>query len=304
MYRRREFVAGGVGAAATLALGAAFWKDVVGERRRRRQGAPAQAHRGLRALRQAQRRRRRGARWLHRPARGARRASACPARGYDWHRASDGSATFPTKRRRLDPGVQLRGAARWRGGHALRPRRPDPGRLPDPGRHHPELRRRPDAVGHVALVRGVRGGPRVGVRPHRPQQGARARRDGRVQARGRGGGPARAARVHDRGPDRRRVLPLHAAAVAVAGRGPAGDGQGRPRRRRGVGRRARPVRPQGRRSGARSRASPSSAAPRASGSTAAPSTCRPPPTRASTPTTRAAAGWRSSTTAWPRATRR
>ena len=29
MYRRREFVAGGVGAAATLALGAVFWKEVV-----------------------------------------------------------------------------------------------------------------------------------------------------------------------------------------------------------------------------------------------------------------------------------
>ena len=119
--------------------------------------------------------------------------------------------------------------------------------------------------------------------------GAGARRDGRVQARGRRGGPARAARLPHRGPDRRRVLPLHAAALARPRRGPARAGEGRAAAARSSGWRC-PIRSRGARAhpppGAGHHAS--SPAPRASGSTAARSTWPPPATRASTPTTRVA----------------
>ena len=40
-------------------------------------------------------------------------------------------------------------------------------RLPDPLRHDPELLRRRHALGHLALLRGGRGRPRLGVRPER-----------------------------------------------------------------------------------------------------------------------------------------
>ena len=99
-------------------------------------------------------------------------------------------------RRRLDPGLELRGARRRRrrrGRHPLRPARADPGGLPDPRRHERQLLRGAHAVGHLALVRGGGRGARVGVRPARAQARRGPARARRVQARGRGGGPARAA---------------------------------------------------------------------------------------------------------------
>ena len=63
------------------------------------------------------------------------------------------------QRRRLDPRHQLRvggGRRRRHLGDPLRGRRDDHGRVPHPRRHHAQLRRRPDAVGHVAVWRGGR----------------------------------------------------------------------------------------------------------------------------------------------------
>ena len=115
---------------------------------------------------------------------------------------------------------------------------------------------------------------------------------GRVQARGRRGGPARAAGVPDRGPWRRLPLPLHAPPLA----------EPRPRKARGGGgaaerlasswrevpdpSRRRPPPP-----ASRCPAPPGSPAARASGSTAAPSTWPPRRTTGCTPTTRAGATW-------------
>ena len=235
----------------------------------------------------------------------ARGTERVPGTGYDWHKASDGSATFPTE----DGGwilvsnseEQRGGAGAMRFGRRRADRATPTGSWTAPRRTAPGG---PTPWATWLSCEEYEEGRVWECDPTGRAQGARARRDGRVQARGRGGGPARAPRVHDRGPDRRCVLPLHAPAVAVADRGPAGDGQGR----RAAARWSGSTCPTGwrarSRSGARSRASPSSGAPRASGSTAAPSTCRPPPTRASTPTTLAASGCRSSTTAWPRAMRR
>ena len=77
--------------------------------------------------------------------------------------------------RRLGARLELRVAGRHRRrvvGDPLRRERQGRRRLPDPRRHERQLRGRPDAVGHVALVRGVRRRPGLGGRPARP--GARA----------------------------------------------------------------------------------------------------------------------------------
>ena len=97
MYRRREFVAGGVGAAATLALGAAFWKDVVGGEGGG--GATAAARKPAAAYGPYGAPNADGVAvpdgfTTRRVARGTERVAGS---GYDWHKASDGSATFPTK---------------------------------------------------------------------------------------------------------------------------------------------------------------------------------------------------------------
>jgi secreted PhoX family phosphatase len=89
---RREFIGLGVGGAATVALGAAFWDDVFGS-----------ASKAARAA---------GPRSAYGPRRGpnghgirlpegfhsrviARGEQAVPGTGYRWHLASDGMATFP-----------------------------------------------------------------------------------------------------------------------------------------------------------------------------------------------------------------
>ena len=88
VYRRREFV----GAAATLALGAVFWKEVAagGEATSR---PPSQAY-GAYGTPNADGVAVPEGFTARRVARGTERV---PGTGYDWHKASDGSATFPTK---------------------------------------------------------------------------------------------------------------------------------------------------------------------------------------------------------------
>ena len=121
---------------------------------------------------------------------------------------------LPDARRRLDPRVELRGARldrRRRRRDPLRLQRPDPRRLPDPRRHERQLLGRGDAVGHLALVRGgghaaacgsaIPAGSRPAVA--RPALGVFKHEAAAVDPRGQ-------ARLPDRGPGRRRLLPLHA----------------------------------------------------------------------------------------------
>jgi len=94
IYRRRELVGAGVGAAATLGLGAAFWKAALGGddngSAAARAGTDAYGRRGkpdahgLRLPRDFTARRI------------ARGDQSVPGTDYDWHLASDGAATFPT----------------------------------------------------------------------------------------------------------------------------------------------------------------------------------------------------------------
>ena len=274
------------------ALGAAFWDDLVraaSEASSPTAPAPrrraATARRGTGRCRDDER---------HPPAGGlrARPRRAAAARrvpGIGLHVAPRlrRRRHLPHPRRRLDPRLELREALRRRrGGAALRRRRRGARRLPDPRRHHQQLRRRAHAVGHLALVRGVRRRAGLGVRPGRPQR--RPRRTTRWACSStrpprwtRAGGASTSPRTSIDGA----LLPLHAAALARPVRGLlelAKVGRGgavewvrgaRPARRA----RADPPPGAGR--------TPSSRARRASGSTAAWSTWPPPPTRASTPTT-------------------
>ena len=91
--RRREFIGLGVGGVAAVSLGAAFWDELFGsaESRPLRRGAR------LRAAAPAGRERGAPARGL--PVAGDRaRRRARAGTGYRWHVASDGMATFPTRR--------------------------------------------------------------------------------------------------------------------------------------------------------------------------------------------------------------
>ena len=139
---RREFIGAGVGAAAVVALGAAFWDDVFGSAGSAasspRSGygprGPANEH-GLR-LPEGFR-----SRLI------ARGGQPVEGTGYRWHEASDGMACFPAD----DGGwilvsnseVLVGGASAVRFGAdaqlAIR--------LPDPRRHHPELLGRRHARG-------------------------------------------------------------------------------------------------------------------------------------------------------------
>ena len=142
--------------------------------------------------------------------------------------------------RRLGAGLELRvggGERRRQLGRALRPRRRDRVGLPDPLRHQRQLRRRAHPVGHLALVRGVRGRPRVGVRSRRSRPGHDPARARLLQPRGGGRRPGRQAALPDRGPARRRPLPLHAGRLPGPRRRAA---RGHGRRRMGDG--ARPHR--------------------------------------------------------------
>ena len=154
----------------------------------------------------------------------------------------------PRAGRGLDPRLQLRGPERR--GRRVRdplPRRRDRrGRVPRPGRDVDQLRRRPHTVGHVDVLRGARRRRGLGVRPDRQPRGGRAPGDGALQARGGRRRSRRAAALPDRGPGRRRAVPLHARVLsrlrqgAARGRGRAigrqrvvGDGPAPARRRRG-----------------------------------------------------------------------
>ena len=91
----------------------------------------------------------------------------------------DGAATFADRRRRLVPRRQQRDplAGPGRGQrHPVRRRRQHRRRVPGARGHVAELRRRPDAVGHLAVVRGVRRRPGLGVRPGHAEQRRRPAR--------------------------------------------------------------------------------------------------------------------------------
>ena len=85
---------------------------------------------------------------------------------YRWHVFADGGACFAARRRRLGLREQQRGAhrrSRRRRSTPLRRRGPRGRRLLGPGGNHVELRRRCNAVGHVAVLRGDPDRPGLGV---------------------------------------------------------------------------------------------------------------------------------------------
>ena len=235
---RRRFLAAGAGSVGALALGPAFWRSAFARRRRARPEPlrPAAGRRRQRAaaaggLQLADRRARQ-------PAGGRLRLAHLPRRRRHVRAAG----------RRLGPDLQLRvagGQRRRHLGDPLPPRRQDRLRLPDPRRHERELRRRPDPVGHVAVVRGVRRRPRLGVRSAARGPGHDPPGDGHVQPRGGLRRPGRPAGLHDRGPARRRALPLHAGRVPRpvrrAARGAARRRRLRPRARSQRHHRCRPA---------------------------------------------------------------
>jgi hypothetical protein len=144
-----------------------------------------------------------------------------------------------TRRRRLLPHrgrwlglrVELGGGLRRRrrGCVGVRGGRRRGGGVPDPRRHHPQLRGRAHAVGHVAELRGERVvGAGVGVRPAAAGAGRRAPGDGPLQPRGGDRRPAVGRGVPHRGRAGRTPLPLHArrARRHVVGSAPRGAGLG------------------------------------------------------------------------------
>ena len=104
-------------------------------------------------------------------------------------------------------------AVRHRDGRADR-------QLAGPQRHRQQLQRRPDAVGHLADLRGVDGRQAQGLREgarlrlrdperrDRPDRAAADQGDGAVPARGLRGRPEDRDRLHDRGQRAGRLLPL------------------------------------------------------------------------------------------------
>ena len=134
-------------------------------------------------------------------------------KGYPWPVFPDGQATFPT----ADGGwilvtnsesLSVSGA----GTSGIR-FRPD-GAIDSAYRilagTNVNCARRRHAVGHLAVVRGARGRPRLGVRSGGDAHRAAAAGARRVQPRGGGDRAGRPAAVPHRGPAGRRLLPLHA----------------------------------------------------------------------------------------------
>ena len=110
-------------------------------------------------------------------------------------------STSPTPSRRPAPAAPARCAS----SPTARSRR-----LPRSSRHEPQLRRRPHAVGHVAVVRGERHlGPVYECDPQRRGPGRRRDRRGSFQHEAAAVDPVRRARVPHRGRPRRPALPLH-----------------------------------------------------------------------------------------------
>ena len=206
MLTRRRLIQSGLTTAAAVSFGPAFWRDAFAAPPERAPVGPVRAA----------------------AAAGRQRACSCPP-GFTsrviarvdqldpGHRLRlpdlprrRGDVT--DARRRLDPGRQLRGPGRPGGASAIRfdAAGEHHRRLPDPRRHEHELRRRPDAVGHVAVVRGGRRRPGLGVRPDRRTPAVARPAMGVLPARGRVRGPGRRAGLPQRGRRRRRLLPLHA----------------------------------------------------------------------------------------------
>ena len=190
----------------------------------------------------------------------------------------------PARGRRVRARLQLGDARGRRIRSPLRARRSCGGRLPDPLRNIPELLRRRDALGDLALVRGGGRRARLGMRPEWAPARGGAPGDGCLQARGRRGRSAGQARLPDRGPREGRPVSLHAERLARPLQGPP--------RGRALGGAAPssgsscPIRsPAARTRAARSPARYSSSAARGSGSTGTRSTSLPRWTTASTPTT-------------------
>ena len=208
--RRREFIGLGVGGVAAVSLGAGFWDELFGSA----ESKPLRRGRGYGPLRDRRTRTGCACRRASSRASSPRGDQVVAGTDYRWHIASDGMATFPDARRRVRARLQLRDPRRRRLGAAHRPRRQGARRLPDPVRHDPELLRRRHAVGHLAVLRGDRGRPGLGVRPGRAQARASAHPAmGVFKHEAAAVDPHAAPRLHDRGPDRRRPLPLHAASA-------------------------------------------------------------------------------------------
>ena len=138
---RREFIGTGVGAAAVVGLGAAFWDDVFGAAR----SAASSPRTGYGPRRAANEH----GLMLPEGFRSrliARGDEAVPGTGYRWHRASDGAACFPTDDGGwiLVSNSETQRAARPRSASIRRARsRPPIGS----SRARPELRGRRDAWG-------------------------------------------------------------------------------------------------------------------------------------------------------------
>ncbi len=140
---------------------------------------------------------------------------------YVWHRFPDGGATFRQPHGGWVYVSNSEVSSKQGGVGAVRfdARREDHRRVPHPRRHRPQLRGRPDAVGHVAVVRGARRRTRLGVRSQPGEPGRRTARARHVLARSRRGRPARQGRVPHRGRPRRPPLPLRADCVSRPERG-------------------------------------------------------------------------------------
>ena len=202
---RRQFLAGGMAAAGTLL----FWPAFLRERAGGARGAGQSPYGPLQPPNAA---------GLMLPkgftgrqiARGGRPVDGTT---YPWHFASDGAAAYSTTAggHVLVSNSETPSAARrWQLGDSLRPDGAVERAYRDPRRHQPQLRRRSDAMGHMAFLRGARGRNGVGGRPGRRPARRAASRARQLLPRGRGGGPRGRARIPDRGPGRRLLLPLHA----------------------------------------------------------------------------------------------
>ena len=166
----------------------------------------------------------------------ARGNQVMPGRGYVFPISPDGQATYalPDGGWILVTNCELGPRrARRRLRHPVRRRRERDRLLPDPRQHDHELRRRPDALGHMAVVRGDAERPGLGMRPDRQHGSRRAAAAGLVPARGVLHRPGARARLPQRGRRRRLPVPVHAGRLSGPGHGHAG---GRvPRRRAGDG---------------------------------------------------------------------
>ena len=292
--RRRQFLGGGLGRRGGARRSAPrFWRDGAG-----RPGAGARVAYG--AARAAPTRTACGSRRASPRARSPAPTSRSPA-------PRTPGTSSPTARRRSRAAAAAGSSSRTPSrsprrrrilGDPLRPRRLDLAAyriLPAPTPTAPAAARRGAPGSRARSTTTASSGsatrPGVGRRVARPALGTFNHEAAAVD-------PVARARLPDRGPLRRRPLPLHPRRLPRPDERPARGGASTPRRRARLGARPRPGRvvdadpPAGR------RACAGSPAARASGSTAAPCTSRPRATTASGPTTRRPAG---STTIYDRA---